>query len=71
MALNVVNGLALRDQLISGWELVDDRLGCMGDSLHGETTGQIWPNQNFHSSDPTTGGHLGRSCGLPLTLEVK
>ena len=33
----------LGDQLLSRLELVDDLVGCLGDLLHGEVPGPVWP----------------------------
>jgi len=46
---NVGDGLALGDQLLGGFELADDLLGCVADSLHGEVPGPVWPDEDSHS----------------------
>jgi len=46
---DVGNGLALSDQLLSGFELADDLLGCVADSFHGEVPGPVWPDEDSHS----------------------
>ena len=52
-AANVSDGFALGDQLLSGFELADDLLGCVADSFHGEVPGPVWPDEDSHS--PWTG----------------
>ena len=40
-AADVVNGLALGDQLLSGFELTNDLIRCMADSFHGGVPGIV------------------------------
>ena len=43
------NGLALCDQLLSGFELANDLLGGVADSFHGGVPGPVWPDEDSHS----------------------
>ena len=45
---DVSNGLALGDQLLSGFQLADDLLGSMAGSFHGGVPGPAWPNEVSH-----------------------
>ena len=40
--------LALGDQLLSGFELADDLLGCVAGSFHGEVPDPVWPDEDSH-----------------------
>jgi len=46
---NVGNGLALGQQLLSGFELADDLLGCVASSSHCGVPGSVWPDEDSHS----------------------
>ena len=48
-AADVGDGLALGDQLLSGFELADDLLGSVVDGFHGEVPGPVWPDEDSHS----------------------
>ncbi len=47
-AADIVDALALRDQLLSGLGLADDLLGCVADEFHGEVPGPVWPDEDSH-----------------------
>jgi len=49
-AADVGNGLALGDQLLSGFELADDLLSCVADSFHGGVPSPVWPDEDSHST---------------------
>jgi hypothetical protein len=36
----------LGDQLLSGFELADDLLGCVAGSFHGGVSGPVWPDED-------------------------
>ena len=46
---DVGDALALGDQLLSGFELADDLLGCVAGSFHGGVSGPVWPDEDSHS----------------------
>ena len=48
-AADIGDGLALGDQLLSGFELADDLLGCVKDAFHGEVPGIVLPDEDSHS----------------------
>ena len=53
-AKHVSECLTLNDQLLSGLELLDNRLGCVTDAFHIEVPSPICPNETSHS--PWTDG---------------
>jgi hypothetical protein len=50
---DLVDGLALGDQLLGSFELADDLLGCVPGAFHGRVPGLVWPAEDTHS--PWTG----------------
>jgi hypothetical protein len=46
---DVGDSLALSDQLLNDFELADDLLSCVVDSLHGGVPGPVWPDEDSHS----------------------
>ena len=48
-AAEVGNGLALGDQLLSGFDLADDLLSSVADSFHGGVSGPVWLDEGSHS----------------------
>jgi len=46
---DIGDGLALGDQLLSGFELADDLLGCVADAFYCEVPGPVWPDEDSHS----------------------
>ena len=48
-AADIGDGLGLGDQLLSGFELADDLLGCVEDAFHGEVPGPVLPDEDSHS----------------------
>jgi len=62
---NVGDALALGDQLLSGFELAGDLLGCVADSFHSGIPGRVWPDEDSHSprshfQGPLRPGQLNR-----------
>jgi len=48
-ATDIGNGHALSDQLLSGLELADDLLGCVGYSFHGGDPGPVLRDEDSRS----------------------
>jgi len=46
---DIGDGLALGQQLLSGFELTDDLLGCVAGSFRGGVPGPVWPDEDSHS----------------------
>jgi hypothetical protein len=46
---NVDNGLDLGDQLLDGFELADDVLGCLPGALNARVSGPGWADEGFYS----------------------
>jgi hypothetical protein len=63
-AADVGDGLALGDQLLGGFELADDLLGCVPGAFHGRVPGPVWPAEDSHS--PWTDFRVSTSAGQVL-----
>jgi len=57
-ATNVSNGLALGQQLLSGFELADDLLGGMAGSFHGGVPGLVCRMRTLNHRGPIPKGHV-------------
>ena len=60
---NIGNGLGLGDQLLRSFELADDRLGSVADTLRGEGPGRAWPDEDSHAPWTNVQGYLIRAEG--------
>jgi hypothetical protein len=48
----------LRGQLLRGFELADDLLGCVPGAFHGQVHGPVWPAEDSHSKGPIYRVHV-------------
>jgi hypothetical protein len=46
---DIGDGLALSPELLSGFDIAEDLLGCVADSFHGGVPSLVWPVVDSHS----------------------